>query len=852
MGLNKKKGLFFSVDAFFAIMLLIIGVTLIANYTFRDISTKQIDLLSKDLLTSFGEMKVSDVNDSWVRDQITYGYITNTDNTVLEQIGAFWATGQIEKAENLSRILVKDLVPLRYGVGIIIDDDVIFIQNKSTDAINLVSSRRMITGIEEGLPIEGSSAVALIRKVKAKKTSSYAYFGGFLGQGDMSVLLENLPADMNSSTVKDITLEGYFGGDFRMEINGVQCQGVFSPQAANLSADAWNVTNCSSSLTSGDNTIEIISADSLDKSYVSGGYLRVTYVTDEVQQTGETRSYKKYLFPGIDGVINLYDGFFVQGILNNMEIRLHYYSSPNTTVQLYMDVGSVIVYEANVSGEVDYTISNTTLANMLNYSFLDEKTIPIRLGFYVGNASEVAGNITDAFLLLSRAGTMAFADINGTNLTRYQLAMNLSHEFADIALNSTGNRLGLGSFFAASQINEDLTGDVEDIHDALDGFGDEPQNPGSATRKLCANVEDAKDELASVGSNRSKIIVLMSDGNGTHPCKPPGGEEEARTQTIAEACDDYNISKVTFYTIGFGAGADDELLGTIANCTGGIYKKSNNLTGLREIFQEFAQIVAESSVVYQFQRVTSATNVESKLYPDSYIEINYTSTIPPPAPEEITLMFQSEMFSSCNYDVTIPEGVNVKEAVMTSYSQDFWTSIVRVDGVDVYNLSDFGPDFTQMGDPYRIMIPVNLLSPGNHTFRVIIGGNQSDDQGCSLNNSLIYRGSINLSSARSEVVEFADGCLWTIETEGGDFINLSIPSDYSGADTCSYTSTSIDYGANDAYDLSIFNLLTSLDLDGDGRIVFNFEAEDMEIVVSVLTGVPYLWGPSIMEVRIWQ
>ncbi|MFH1770228.1 MAG: vWA domain-containing protein [archaeon] len=851
MGLNKKKGLFFSVDAFFAIMLLIIGVILVANYTFRDVSTEQIDLLSKDLLTSLGEMKVVDVNDSWVRDQITYGYITNTDNTVLEQIGAFWATGEMERAENLSRILVEGLVPTRYGVGIIIDDDVIYIQNKSTKALNLINSRRMITGIEQGSPIEGSAAAALIRKVKAKKTSSYAYFGGFVGQGNMSVLMENLPADIDQSTITDVTLEGYFGGDFNLKINSNTCEGPYNPVATNLSADSWNLTNCSSSFAPGDNIIEIIPTGSIDESYVSGGYLRVTYVTDEVQQVQNPETQKVYMFPGIDGVINLYDGFYVPGMLNNMEIRLHYYSSPNTSVQLYMDVGSSIVYEANASGEIDYTISNATLAAMLNYSDFDENTVPIRMGFYAGNVTEVSGNITDAFLILSRAGTMANADIEGTTMTRFEVAMNLSHEFADIALNSSGNRLGLASFFAAAQINEDLTGDVQNIHDELDNWG-APQNPADATRKLCAAVKLAKDELAAVGSERTKIVVLMSDGNGTHPCKPPGGEEEAREQTIAQACDDYAISKVTFYTIGFGDGADDELLSAIADCTGGIYRKSNNLTGLREIFQEFAQIVSESSVAYEFQRVTSATNVESELYSDSYIEVNFTSTVPPPAPEEITLMFQSEPFTSCNYDVTIPNGVNVKEAVMTSYSQDFWTSIVRVDGVDVYDLSSYGSDFAQMGDPYRIMIPANLLTPGTHTFRVIIGANVSDDQGCSQKNSLIYRGSINLSSARSEVVEFADGCDWTIETEGGEFINLSIPSDYSGTDTCSYTSASIDYKANDAYDLSIYNLLVSLDLDGDGKIVFNLEAEDMEVVVSVLTGVPYMWGPSIMEVRMWQ
>ncbi|MFH1589633.1 MAG: vWA domain-containing protein [archaeon] len=846
----KKKGFYFSMDAFLATMLLFIGLVLITNFSFKQIDTAQIDLMSKDVLTSFGALKVSELNDPWVQQQITEGWITNTDNTILEQIGAFWATGQIPRAQNLSKLLVEEIVPSRYGMSILMDDDIIYTKNKSSKPINLVSSRRLITGIEKGSPLEGSSAVALIRKVKSKKTSSYAYFGGFLGQGNVSVFLKDLPSDINSSNVIEMTLEGFFGGNFTMEIDGVQCQNTFYPQATGLEVDVWNVTSCASSLSEGNNTIEILFESALEHSYISGGYLRVTYVTDELQSP-TTRTYKKYIFPGIDGVINLYDGFYVPGTLNEINIRLHYYSGSDTTAVIYMDVGNEIVFQANVTGDVDHTITDGTLSILLDYDLLSNKTIPLRLGFYAGNGSEVLGNITDAFLVLSRAATMGFADVEGTNLTRFDVAVNLSHEFVDIALNATGNRLGIGSFFAASQVNVDLTDDSDYIHSILNSWT-RPQPSVEATRKMCMAVKLAKDDLAAVGPERNKIIVLMTDGNGTHPCDASNKVDDVRTQTIAQACDDYNISKVTFYTIGFGAGADDELLSAMANCTNGIYRQSNNITGLREIFHEFANIIAESAVSYEFQRVTSATNVESELYPDSYIEINFTPTIPPPAPEEITLMFQSEMFSSCNYDVLIPAGVNVKEAIITSYSQDFWTSTVQVDGTDVYNLSDFGPEFATMGDPFRIMIPAQLLTPGTHAIRMIIGANQSDDQGCSYNNSLIYRGAINLSSGRSAVVEFADGCVWTVETEGGEFTNFSIPSDYAGVDTCSYTSTLIDYGTNDAYDVAIYNLLSSLDLDGDGRIVFNIESEDMEIVISVLSGVPYLWGPSIIEVQVWQ
>ena len=65
MGLKmiRKKGIYFTLDAFFATMLLIMGVILVTRFSYTQVSTEHIDLMSKDLLMTFGELKVGELKD---------------------------------------------------------------------------------------------------------------------------------------------------------------------------------------------------------------------------------------------------------------------------------------------------------------------------------------------------------------------------------------------------------------------------------------------------------------------------------------------------------------------------------------------------------------------------------------------------------------------------------------------------------------------------------------------------------------------------------------------------------------------------------------------------------------------
>ncbi|MBW3001119.1 hypothetical protein KY341_04545, partial [Candidatus Woesearchaeota archaeon] len=89
------------------------------------------------------------------------------------------------------------------------------------------------------------------------------------------------------------------------------------------------------------------------------------------------------------------------------------------------------------------------------------------------------------------------------------------------------------------------------------------------------------------------------------------------------------------------------------------------------------------------------------------------------------------------------------------------------------------------------------------------------------------------------------------------FSNKSIPEGYSGSNRCSYTAanhTLADgaYDPNDAYDIAVYKLLRALDYDDNGKVFVNLDAADIEIVLTTVSSVPYLWGPTLVKARVWQ
>ena len=102
----------------------------------------------------------------------------------------------------------------------------------------------------------------------------------------------------------------------------------------------------------------------------------------------------------------------------------------------------------------------------------------------------------------------------------------------------------------------------------------------------------------------------------------------------------------------------------------------------------------------------------------------------------------------------------------------------------------------------------------------------------------------------SSVVAKSDGCSWTVSFEDGTSTTIKVPSTYSGADICSFSTQT--YDTNDALDNAVYSLFSNLDIDKDGKLDVNIDVNNLNVNTLTISKVPSLWGPAIIEIRVWE
>ena len=60
------------------------------------------------------------------------------------------------------------------------------------------------------------------------------------------------------------------------------------------------------------------------------------------------------------------------------------------------------------------------------------------------------------------------------------------------------------------------------------------------------------------------------------------------------------------------------------------------------------------------------------------------------------------------------------------------------------------------------------------------------------------------------------------------------------------------YDTDDSLSISVYNLLTSLDIDNDGLLDIKLVDQNVDFEAITITNVPSLWGPAIVEIRVWE
>jgi len=842
----NKRGYFFSMDAFIA-LLIILGVVLFVKPPLTQTSY-EINI-QEDLLDVLSNLNVGEINNTYTKQLINSGDITNLNQSVLEQIGEFYANSDPEAQAITSSILNE--LNLDQNLGIYFNDAEIASIGTlgAEDADTIDTSRQIISGIINGTSAKGYSSRAFLF---SENKVDYFYFGGYIGDGNISVKL--------GGNIIGANMEGVFSHNFSLYINDQFVDDYCPVSGVPLKVSLSDHLN---KFSSGDNYLDFKSQENL---YIAGGYIRAVYNSSSLPSLNG-----KHGFPGVDGLINLYDSFYVPGNLDSLEVFLHYDSEYN----IFMTIGNTEIYRGNSSGfETSVTIDDATLDAMLDYGALTNETIPIRIG--LENVSHVF-NFTlnaDVFSVTDLSGSMredcnganwlccffggdcsnpaGCADCGGTFENKIGEAITANKAFVDAILNSSGDRVGLVGYREAvdETTYHELSNDNNSLKNKIDTW------TAGGNTCICCGINRAVDELvADSNDSQYRSIVVMSDGQPNVQCARQGTGSPTQ-DAIEAACDAYENYGIVVHAVGFGSDADETTLQNIAvTCGHGNYYYGG-VDDLTEIYEQVAQDIIEASY---YEQTVVGEGIETKLYSDSYIDIGYDKEIP----YGLLITSETEEFGDSESigDFFIPNDTEIYEVKVISYSGSKWTS--RVENYDFglggwssfFDLGGYNSSFVSLGDPYVVNIPLERIFYGNNSVRVSIGLNTDNYSAGSENNKVIYSLVKDVSSF-SPIVASAQGCNWNLEFEDGSNLELSIPSNYSGSDQCYYNSTIPDFSHaifnnNDAIDYAIFNLLSDLDLNSNGKIETKFSDQDLTINSIEIEGIPFTWETEV-QVRAWR
>jgi len=334
---------------------------------------------------------------------------------VLDDIGEFWAAADGNRsspdfinATDISRQYLDELIPESIGYSLTIDGEEIVNNTRGKDpesAMVKTHATRLLVGYGKGLPTRGYVARAFLTNIKEKETSTYLYFGGYIGQGNITSYVRDIPFD---ATVSQACFELNTPSSFDAYVNDNNV-GTFTPSGSGMEATIKGPAGCINGaflglFSSGDNKIDLMfSTNNVTREYIGGGDLRVTYNTS-LMDTDVTEKVGRYYFPGVNGLINIYDSMYIPGSLDNLSAYLHYKSNYST----FLNVGEIMIFNSSSNeSDQELSISDAELqASGLVYQDLSKKTIPVRWGTREF-ALVAGGGAADIVFLIDSTGSMS-------------------------------------------------------------------------------------------------------------------------------------------------------------------------------------------------------------------------------------------------------------------------------------------------------------------------------------------------------------------------------------------------------------------------------------------------------------
>jgi len=847
--MKQKKAVFFSIDALIA-LIIILMILIIAIPTLKQSQTQM--KIHSDTMQVLSTLKTGEIDNAQIQAMITSGAIKNTNKSILEQIGEFYITNKTLAKEIADEIL--SYVETKENIGIWYANELISSKNSTPieTAKNIEVERQIISGLQSGNDTTGFAARAYL---SSNTQTKYFYFGGYIGDGNISSKIEF------TGNVTDAKIEIATDKDFDIYINGIY-SGHYENSTSDIIPVQYNLNSYLSNFQSGSNIIEFTG----DNLHIAGGYIKINY--DGFTQENETKIY----LPGIEGIINIYDGFFVPSNISEIEIYLHYLSNQS----FFLNIANTTIVNESSTTETTKTITNAEINALIDYDEIKGKTVPLRIGL-----EKIEGYVTSEG---GDADIVFLVDTTGSMGDEIDSVVNIINQFTYVLENSSINyRLGLIQFedYPASPC-----GGATDISYEIHTFGEEQfttnttefrnkviyvrNNMGWGNDLPESHLRAINESLTlDWRSNVRKFDILLTDApphandcsqatasccsswcSWWLGCAITDTDENCNLGPKSAAAVTQNLIKedIKFYYINRNNGLCENriIADNMTNLTGGNYYEYNDASEIENIILDIAGNII--NITYTEQSAIATGNITSKLFPDSYIKLTYPQT----TTQGLVITSEKQFDDETKIQFDIPQGSNILNTKVISYSGARWTTLVNINNQYIYNLSTYGSDFIELGDPYAIDIPISFIQDNQtNTLTTLTGlSPQNSTSPGSIYNKIIYQTQKN-SSSYSSICPYISGCTWNIEFEDGTNTTINIPIDYTGGSQCYYTSTTQNYDNNDALQEAVYKLLRILDLNLNNKIETKLSENNLQITPNEIEGIPFTWATEV-QIRIWN
>jgi len=142
----KKRGFFFSMDAFLALLLFAVVLSLIYSFFISVPRLDQPFYFSEDVLDVFSKVKIKDLDLNQypgIESMVNDGTISNTDKTLFEILAELQLSGNGAGSQSLIEDILIGIIPDQYGFGIDFGDTEIYTKD-DREIISLIARQRLV------------------------------------------------------------------------------------------------------------------------------------------------------------------------------------------------------------------------------------------------------------------------------------------------------------------------------------------------------------------------------------------------------------------------------------------------------------------------------------------------------------------------------------------------------------------------------------------------------------------------------------------------------------------------------------------------------------------------------------